>query len=104
MPETASWGRWDFNVYSDNANWNDVPGVYIFAKRGPGLLNIWNALYIGETGSLSKRLPGHERWFHARIRGATHIHVRQVKWAFERMSIERELVSQYQPPLNREYR
>ena len=99
----CQWGPYEFEVYSENSGWNDVPGVYIFAKR-TGLMGNWTALYIGETGSFSKRLPGHEKWLAAVIRGATHIHVIQVRTAYERMTIEQTLVKQFQPPLNTEYR
>jgi hypothetical protein len=110
VTETAVWvgadgTRYTYKVFPVNAEWNDVPGNYIFAKRAT--LGGWIPLYIGETGSLQDRplSPEHEKWGCAADRGMTHIHahtsnpVRSV-----RTDEESNLRRRYSPPCNQQAR
>lgn len=94
---TCNWNGYVFDVFQPPVTWNDVPGVYIFAKIDGGY---WRALYIGQTGSLSQRLTNHERWSEAARLGATHIHTFVEYSGLHRINIESNLVSAFQPPLN----
>ena len=100
----VSWGGYDFTGYDPTqTNWNDVPGVYIFAgKSADG--RWWQAKYVGQTTSFSTRLgPGnnhHERWQEAIRQGATHVHARVVQNEIERRSLESMLIDTYNPPMN----
>lgn len=102
MSATARWLNYDFGVFTHDASWNDVGGVYIFA--GPINMNRWSALYIGQTDSFRSRIPGHEQWPPAQRAGATHVHATVVHQASERERIERELIAAYQPRLNTQLR
>lgn len=92
---TCSWSGYEFQIHPYGASWNTVAGVYIFAAIQGGR---WRALYVGETESLARRIPGHERWQEAQRLGATHVHARAE--SFRRGAIEQELIHAYQPPLN----
>ncbi len=95
---TAIWSSQEFQVFSKDAKWNDVPGVYIFA--GVNQLNQWHALYVGQASSLTDRLTNHERWQEARRLGATHVHVKVLKAAADRDTLEQTLIRGYKPALN----
>ncbi len=45
MSDTVTWGSHEFGVYQQDANWNDVGGVYIFS--GLNSNGRWVAIYIG---------------------------------------------------------
>ena len=68
------WLSHEFTVYEHSADWNEVPGLYIFAELLSGAEE-WIAHYIGQTDSLRTRLPTHEDWPVAEQLGATHVHV-----------------------------
>lgn len=102
--QIVSWGGYDFTSYDPTqTNWNDVPGVYIFAGKSTDG-RWWRAKYVGQTSSFATRLgPGnnnHERWPEAERKGATHVHARVVKNEIERRSLETMLIESYDPPLN----
>lgn len=96
--ETCNWNGYSFGIYNPGGNWNDTPGLYIFAYRGTD--GLWRALYIGQTESFRARLPNHERWADAVRYGATHIHAMTETNAVRRSMIERQLIAVYRPPLN----
>ena len=98
--DTCNWDGYYFSIYSLNTAWNNVPGLYIFAKVDPA--GYWKALYIGETESFSQRLSGHERWHEAIRLGMTHIHARGEGNYSNRLSIERHLRHRFNPPLNQQ--
>ena len=78
MAGTCNWDGYTFSVHDLSTDgWNDIPGIYIFAYvTSP---NTWQAVYIGETGSLQTRLPGHERLDEAILAGATNIHAMPIQ-------------------------
>lgn len=93
----AVWCGYHFEVHPHEANWPEAPGLYVFARLQIGQ---WAALYVGQTGSLRKRIPTHQRWPGAKRFGATHIHAR-VEWIErERLAIEADLIQGLQPPMN----
>ena len=95
---TCDWNGYDFQILDARGNWNEVGGLYIFAyTQSPDL---WNALYIGQTGSFRTRLPNHPYWPEAVRLGATLIHAKVVPDEAQRIVIERQLIETYQPPMN----
>ena len=98
-PQTVSWGGYTFTVHDFASNWNDVPGVYIFAGLSADG-QWWQAKYIGQTTSFAARFLSHERWTEATRIGATRVHARVVREDFQRNTIEHSLIEAYNPPLN----
>lgn len=87
----------DFTIYSQNAGWNKVGGLYIFAYSDG---QYWNALYIGQTDDFSSRMPSHDRLDEAVRKGATHIHAVVVPQVANRDKWEQMLIQYHQPPMN----
>lgn len=87
----------EFTVFTENADWNDVPGLYIFSYQDG---RSWYAVYVGQADSFQKRIPGHERLKEAGQLGATHIHARVVNLQAERNRLEKMLIQRLQPTLN----
>lgn len=94
---SAFWCGYPFEVHPHEADWNEVPGLYVFARLQIGQ---WQALYVGQTDNLRKRLPTHERWPGAKRLGATHVHVRVERNGNRRLAIEADLIQGLQPPMN----
>jgi predicted GIY-YIG superfamily endonuclease len=91
--------RYDYWVYPANITFKDEPGNYIYAKRNPS--GNWQAVYIGQTSSLSQRLATHEKQQSAIRRwGATHILAHLSGSEIVRRSEESDLIKAYRPPLN----
>ena len=87
-----------FTVFEMYGTWNDYPGLYLFAGIQNGR---WKPFYIGETQSFKERMPMHERWTDAILRGATHVHAfvyRGEEW--NRRKLEMDLIQNYRPELN----
>lgn len=100
---TVRWLNHDFEVFTPpGVKWYDVSGVYLFVGINPDG-NLY-PLYIGETESLAKRLPNHERWPEAALAGATQIHARAVPLEDDRTSLEAALIEAYSPRLNVQHR
>lgn len=89
----------DYWVYPINTTFKDEPGNYIYAKRNS--VGKWQAVYIGQTSSLSQRLASHEKE-HSIIRsgGATHILAHLSTNALTRRMEESDLIRNYRPPFN----
>src|SRR2546430_7955264 len=83
---TVNWGGHAFYVLSMEADWNDEPGVYIFAGIQADAL--WHAYYVGITESFKARLQDHEHWFAACRLGASHVHALVVPLQAERQRSE----------------
>lgn len=90
-----------FNVHSPQDTFNDVPGIYIFARPAG---NQYHAEYVGQADSLRDRLSGHDRWLEAAGRGATTIHAKVVNNQAERDALEKALIAKMQPPLNTQHK
>jgi excinuclease UvrABC nuclease subunit len=95
---TVNWSGYQFNVYTENTDWHDVGGIYIFA--GLNQQKQWVALYIGQADSFRNRIPSHEQLNPSGRLGATHIHALVVPSQIQRDAIERLLIQNHQPHLN----
>jgi hypothetical protein len=104
MAEQTKWqgesGRqYDYWVYPINTTFKDEPGNYIYAKRNSA--GNWQAVYIGQTSSLSQRLEQHEKERSVISRGgATHILAHLSANAPARRVEESDLIRYYRPPFN----
>lgn len=86
-----------FEAHPHQSSWNHVGGVYAFAHTSAAG---WQVHYVGQTNSFANRIPNHETWPSARRLGATHVLVTVITSAPMRDQVERELIRQWQPPLN----
>lgn len=82
-------------------NWNDVAGNYIFAKI---VGSYWQAVYVGQTESFEKRMPGHNELPCVRRNGATHIHVHTNANHDARLAEEKDLIRAHQPACNEQHK
>jgi predicted GIY-YIG superfamily endonuclease len=89
------YGYW---VYPINTTFKDEPGNYIYAKRNSG--GNWQAVYIGQTSSLSQRLASHGKEQSIIRHGATHILAHLSVNAMARRAEETDLIKRYNPPFN----
>jgi excinuclease UvrABC nuclease subunit len=102
----------------------DISGVYIFAK--PAAHDRWIELKVGTTKALAKRLQREfwvplyigqatnlaqrlrlnhrEHWATAERLGATHVHICFVPQPWYRSAIERQLIKEFDPPVNNRLR
>lgn len=62
--------KYTFTVFDNTAEFNEIDGNYIFAKR---IGNVWYAIYIGE-GNLKLRTKDCEHLAAAKHCGFTHYH------------------------------
>jgi len=90
-------GLYTYWAYPINTTFKDEPGNYIYAKRNSA--GRWQAVYIGETSSLSQRLASIDAEQTAIRYGATHIlaHINTDDRA--RKSEEADLTNTLVPPL-----
>lgn len=88
-----------FNIYTQDGEWNPVAGLYIFTYFDGQL---WRPVYVGQADDFSNRLPNHERWDEARRFGATHVHAKVVPLAANRDTLETRLIAHLQPVLNKQ--
>jgi len=103
MTSTCSWSlgngeRLKFTVYSLDARWKSVAGLYIFSFQTKN--GFWYPLYVGQTDDFSIRLPTLEKRSLLIRGGATHIHARVVSEASERNRLEALLIAHLQPRMN----
>ncbi len=95
--------NYEYTLLPFEADWNEVPGVYIFVFWNPA--SGWTPLYIGKANSLKSRLrASHEVWPEAVALGATHVLARCVLNALARATEEQRLIEAYDPPLNVQHR
>jgi hypothetical protein len=93
-----SGNEYTYWVYPINTAFKDQPGNYIYAKRTRGG---WQAIYIGQTSSLSQRLASHETEQAAIRHGATHIHAHLSGHDEQSRRIEEtDLIGHHRPPCN----
>ena len=91
--------QYDYWVYPINTTFKDEPGNYIYAKRN--FRESGEAVYIGQTSSLSQRLASHEKEQSViRHGGATHILAHLSANALLRRVEETDLIRNYKPPFN----
>jgi hypothetical protein len=91
--------EYPYQIYPLDAQFQALPGNYIYAKRSEG--GTWVPLYIAQTRSLNQRLEGHVSAEDARAHGATHVHVHfSSAGQAARCSEEHDLVNQWRPECN----
>ena len=85
-----------------DAVWKDLPGCYAFVTSVLLEAGQPRILYIGETTSFRLRMREHRGalWTSAAHLGATHVLARVIASEPARQAEERDLMRQYQPPLN----
>jgi len=88
-----------FKVHRPNAEFEAAPGVYCFARPGPGGRG-WTPLFMSRTGNLEKRLGAHEQWPEAQLLGATHILVHESDERDAREYVEADLCQALKPVMN----
>lgn len=98
----ASRRPYEFTAYPDGQPFNPVSAVYIFCRPAPG--GTMEALYVGETDSLQRRLndgiANHDGYRRAKRLGMTHIAVRTVVGDAERRRVETDLRHGLSPVAN----
>ena len=101
-PETTVWHDRRFIVYEHPwpQEWQDEPGLYIFAHRDPESDQGWAPLLLRVVGSFATELPNPPRWPEAQQRGATHLHVHQAVSGQALRTFREHFVEEFQPPLN----
>ena len=95
----ASGKQYAFNVYPAGTSFIDDGAVYIFASYNP--YREYFVAYVGETGSMKDRIPGHEKWDCAKEYGADSICVLWENSLLSRLTIEQDLIEAYNPPCNK---
>lgn len=90
-------GQYTYWAYPINTTFKDEPGNYIYAKRNSA--GKWQAVYIGETASLSQRLASIDAEQTAIKWGATHILAHLNSSEHARKSEEADLTNTLIPPL-----
>lgn len=98
MQQNIKWSSYEFEINLPDADWLDVPGIYIFSKLNEN--KRWVAMYIGQADSLKERFSNHEKWDEAKRKGMTRIHAMHVAKQADRDAIEEDLIKKYQPPMN----
>lgn len=80
-----------------------VAGNYAFVKK---LANgNFIPLYFGQAENLQTRIPNHDRWDEARRAGVTHVMAHTTLGGEQaRLDEERDLIQQWQPPMNVQHR
>lgn len=98
----ASRREYEFYVFQDGTDFNDVSGVYVFCRLT--IFGSWEALYVGEAQSLKQRLNagigGHDGYKRAKSRGMTHIAAIAVSGDAERLRVETDLRHGLNPSCN----
>jgi hypothetical protein len=92
--------KYDFEIADLRAPWNDLGGVYVFAKWDGVRMAI---LRVGKCASFKSRPmpPHHPCWFEAfRDHGATHVLARVNGDERSRSDEEQDLIAAYNPPMN----
>jgi hypothetical protein len=88
-----------FGVRRPHEAFDSAPGVYCFARPGPGGRG-WTPLFISRTGNLAKRLASHEQWQDAQLLGATHILIHDADERDVREYVESDLCQALKPVMN----
>ena len=96
----ASGTKYNFTAYTADTTFNDVGAVYIFTKRYRGTDGSYKytPLYIGQTNSLSDRIPSHEEWPCVRRHGVNSICIHADDSRSSRLAKERDLINRGSSP------
>lgn len=88
----------EFEVYRWGTTFNSVGGLYLVLKKQP--TGKYGLLYVGQTGDLSERFDNHHKQTSFDRHGKTHIAVKGEGAEKKRLSIESDLIQNYQPVCN----
>jgi hypothetical protein len=91
-----------FASYDIDVQWNALPGVYMFVK--PNANGTHDIAYAGQCKRFSDRIPHHDKQLACALLGATTVHAVVVHDSRERDSLEADIISRYNPPLNTQLR
>ena len=105
MADEVTWngqtGSYKYWIYPWPFNFSiDEPRNHIFCKM---VNDVWQPIYIGETGDRSKRFDGHHAMECIKSNGATHIHAHSSSdhdWT--RRLEEADLINAHDPPCNKQ--
>ena len=104
QPSSYNWPgqsgkQYQFEIYSLDAAFRPMPGVYIYAKQLAD--GDWVPIYIAATRDLHQRLEGHITLTDAVAHGATHLHAHYCNAGQSaRCSEEQDLIHRWQPECN----
>ncbi len=80
--------------------WLPVAGLYAFVRASGNIV-----LYIGETDSFARRMPGHDVWPIAQLHRATDVYAMAFNGSdADRKALEKELIGRYNPACNTQHR
>ena len=90
---------YEYWIHPIGADFKDEPGNYIYAAETQP--HCWQAVYIGQTSSLSERLADHEKEACATRNSATHIHAHTTSGGErKRLAEENDLIKKRKPVCN----
>ena len=91
--------KYVYTRYSTDTAWKkEVSANYICASVEG---STFDAVYIGQTEDLRKRMSNHEKWPCCKQYGVNEIHInRDAESEEERLEQEDDLVDNYEPPCN----
>ena len=95
------WGRYSFTTWKLPQKFGSFPGVYIYTRL-VGERHF--PVLIEQAEDVTSRRLEHDKIAPGISKHSDYIHCRVVEDADERREIEKELVAQYNPPLNVEHR
>jgi hypothetical protein len=88
----------EFEVYRWGTTFYPVGGLYLVLKKQP--TGKYDLLYVGQTGDLSERFDNHHKQTSFDRHGKSHIAVKGEGAEKNRLSIESDLIQNYQPVCN----
>lgn len=102
---TISQSDFTFTLYPIDTKFNRIAGIYIFVITLPATENQqpstpYNLLYVGITNNFRGRFNQHHKIARAISLGMTHIGILKISSGRKRKKIERNLLKNYNPPLN----
>lgn len=95
----ASGASYAFSILQEGNVPLDVAGLYIFARSTP---QGWQAIYIGQAGSLAARVTSsHEKFPAIWAQGYTHVHLMAYPGGEDaRRRVEGDLIARWRPVCN----
>ena len=94
--------RHRFWIYPRGTKFNKpCPGIYVYARETSP--HKWIPIYIGQAENVNVRLTDQEQQERVDQHGATHIHVSIIAQEKSRLTIEKDLIQQWNPVCNTQY-
>ena len=96
----ASGTQYNYEVHDPSHSLPGGGGNYIFARLNQAT-NRWVAIYVGETGSFSNRLPNHNELPCVQRNGGTHVQIHgHGGGQTARKAEEQDIIQSNRPPCN----